>query len=181
MMRTFLLTVVLVLLAAAPLPGDDTVKPRETTESSTNGYVGKRVASFQGTALSGAVLYSKHHDARALIISFWGLNCGSCLDEMRALQPVYEELAGKGLKIWAVNTEDIGADEIRQGLRSRGMKVTFDIVPDPGLAITKNFTSWFIPVTVIVDSDGIVQYYKIGFNAADVDKIKAKVGALLAR
>jgi hypothetical protein len=100
---------------------------------------------------------------------------------MKALEPIYREFKDQGLKIWAINTEDIGAAEIKNGLAARNMELSYDILPDPGLEMSKNFTSWFIPVTVIVDSEGIVQYYKIGFNKADAEKIKAKVGALLAQ
>jgi peroxiredoxin len=100
---------------------------------------------------------------------------------MKALEPVYEEFQDRGLKVWAVNTEDITAQEIEKGLRMREFELTYDLVPDPGLKITKLFTNWFIPVTLIVDSEGIVQYYKVGFNEADAEKIKAKVGALLAQ
>ena len=159
----------------------EAIQPTETRESSTNNHVGRQVEPFTAVAVSGADLSSTDHKAKVLIISLWGLNCGSCLDEMKAFEPIYKEFRGQGLKIWAVNTEDINADEIQKGLRDRGMKLSYDLIPDPDLAITKIFTSWFIPVTVIVDSKGIVQYHKIGFNEKDADIIKAKVGVLLAR
>jgi peroxiredoxin len=157
------------------------VKPKETKDSSSNGYVGKPIAPFKALTTTGKDLSSTNHGAKVLIISLWGLNCASCLDEMKVLDPVYKEFHDRGLKIWAVNTEDITAQEIEKGLRMREFELSYDLVPDPGLKITKLFTSWFIPVTLIVDSEGIVQYYKVGFNEADAEKIKAKVGALLAR
>jgi peroxiredoxin len=159
----------------------ETVKPKETDKYSNNGYVGLPVAGFTGATTSGKVVSSGDFGGEVLIIDLWGLNCGSCLDEMKALEPIYREFKDQGLKIWAINTEDIGAQEIKNGLAARNMKVSYDLLVDPGLEISKNFTSWFIPVTVIVDSEGIVQYYKIGFNKADAAKIKAKVGALLAQ
>ena len=180
-MRLFFLTLVLVFASAVSGMGADVIKPKETKESILSGDVGNKIEPFTAVAVSGAELSSTDHGARALIISMWGLNCASCLDEMRALESIYEEFREQGLKIWAVNTEDIGAGEIEEGLRIREIELSYDLVPDPGLEITKIFTSWFIPVTVIVDSKGIVQYYKVGFNETDAEKIKAKVGALLVR
>jgi len=180
-MRTVILSISLVLLVSGACFGADITKPKETTESTTNGYVGKPVAAFEAVTVKGAPVSSSAHGAKALVISLWGLNCGSCLDEMRVLEPFYKEFKDQGLKIWAVNTEDIGKKEIEEGLRRKGVEVSYDLIPDPGLKVTKNFTSWFIPVTLIVDSEGIVQYYKVGFNEADFEKVKAKVGALLAR
>ncbi len=180
-MRTVFLSISLLLFAAASCLGADVVKPKETRDSFSDGYVGQPIAPFKALTTMGKELSSTNHGAKALIISLWGLSCASCLDEMRALEPIYEDFRDRGLRIWAVNTEDITAQEMEEGLRMRGFELSYDLIPDPGLDITKLFTSWFIPVTIIVDSEGIVQYYKIGFNDADAEKIKAKVEALLAR
>ena len=181
MRKTVLIVTTFVLLLGTSCAWAEATGPKETTTSSTNGHVGKAVAAFEGTTITGSKVSSTDFGGEVLIIDLWGLNCGSCLDEMKALEPIYRELKDQGLRIWAVNTEDIGAREIKEGLAARGMDLSFDLVVDPGLEISKNFTSWFIPVTVIVDRAGIVQYYKIGFNKADAEKIKAKVGVLLAQ
>jgi cytochrome c biogenesis protein CcmG/thiol:disulfide interchange protein DsbE len=180
-MRTVILSISLILFTSGACLGADIIKPKETTESPSNGYVGQPVAAFNAVTVNGVSLSSASHGAKALIITLWGLNCASCLDEMKALEPVYQTFRDRGLKIWAINTEDITAREIKKGLRIREFELTYDLISDPGLKITKFFTNWFIPVTLIVDSEGIVQYYKVGFNEADAEKIKAKVGALLAR
>jgi peroxiredoxin len=180
-MRTVILSISLILFASGACLGAEVVKPKETTESPSNGFVGQPVAAFNALTTEGASLSSDSHEAKALIITLWGLSCASCLDEMKALEPVYREYRDRGLKIWAINTEDIDAREIEKGLRIREFELTYDVIPDPGLRITKLFTNWFIPVTVIVDSEGIVQYYKIGFKESDAEIIKAKVGTLLSQ
>lgn len=153
-------------------------RPRETDRGLVNGHVGKTVAPFTGTTLSGRRVSSDDRP-KVLIIDLWGLNCGSCLDEMRALEGVYREYRDQGLEIWAVNTEDIPPAQIQEGLQQKRLQVSYDVLSDPGLAITRLFTSWFIPVTVIVDRNGVVQYYKIGYNENDMETIRAKVGNLL--
>ncbi|MDF1536566.1 MAG: TlpA disulfide reductase family protein [bacterium] len=180
-MRTHILTLAFLFTYSISCTAGDIVGPRETTVSSTNGHVGTAVAAFEGKTSSGKEVSSRNFGGEVLIIDLWGLNCGSCLEEMKALEPIYREYKDKGLRIWAVNTENIGAPEMKNGLAERKMEVSYDLLVDPDLEITKNFTSWFIPVTVIVDREGIVQYYKVGFNQADAEKIKAKVEALLAR
>ena len=180
-MRTVILSISLILFTSGACLGADVVKPKETTESPSNGFVGQSVAAFNAVTAAGVNISSDSHGAKALIITLWGLSCASCLDEMKALEPMYKEFRDRGLKIWAVNTEDIDAREIEKGLRIREFELTYDVIPDPGLKITQLFTNWFIPVTVIVDSEGIVQYYKIGFNESDAEIIRAKVGILLSR
>lgn len=179
-MSTCFLNFTLALVIATPCISADVVKPRETTESSVNGFTMEKVKPFTAVTVSGTVLSSSDHGGRVLIISLWGLTCGSCLEEMKALQPLYEEFSEQGLNIWAVNTEDISAGQIQNGLETREIEVSYDLIPDPGLKITKIFTNWFIPVTVIVDREGLVQYYKVGFNEADIEDIEAKVRVLIA-
>jgi peroxiredoxin len=145
---------------------------------SLNGYVGTRLNPFTRTATNGKVV-STDAMPRALILNLWGINCASCLVEMKAIEEVYQEFKDRGLEIWAVNTEEMSAEEIEAGMRKKGLKVSYDLVPDPGLAISRQFTSWFIPVTVIIDNQGVVQYYKVGFNIKNIETIRAKVGSLL--
>jgi len=180
-MRISSLTLALVLAAALCSQGAVPVNSGNSSGSPSDSYVGRQIVPFTAVSVSGAELSSTDHGASVLIISLWGINCASCLDEMKALESIYEEFRGRGLKIWAVNTEDIDPGEIVKSLRAREIEVSYDLVPDPGLVITRAFTNWFIPVTVIVDSEGIVQYHKAGFNETEAQQIKAKVGALLAR
>ena len=161
-------------------PGDSGAgTPKKTAVFSA--AIGDPVALFQGTTIQGKDITSARFGDNVLILTFWGLNCRSCLSEMQALQKLYDEFKGQGLLIWAINTEDISAQEIVNGLSARNIQISYELIADPGLNISRFFTSWFIPVTVIVDSEGTVEYYKIGFNEADIGKIKAKVGALLAQ
>jgi len=178
-MRAPILTFISFLFLGTACAGTGAILPRETEETRVEGYVGLPVAVFQARTTSGGQVSSKDFNGKVLLIDLWGLNCVSCLYEMRALEGLYEDYRDKGLVIWALNTEMIGAREILEGLRSRDVDVSYDLLMDPDLEITKKFTSWFIPVTVIVDSDGVVQYYKVGFKEADIKAIRAKVGVLL--
>lgn len=155
------------------------VIPRETEETRIEGYVGLPVAAFEAETTSGQKVSSKDFNGRVLVLGLWGLNCVSCLEEMKALEGIYRDYRDEGLVVWALNTEMIGPREITEGLKARGIEVSYDLLIDPDLAITKNFTSWFIPVTVIVDSNGLVQYYKVGFKDIDAEVIRTKVGVLL--
>jgi len=178
--RLTILTCAFLLALPLPARGAVPVNPENTGGSFAAQYVGKPVAPFTAIAVSGAELSSTRHGARALIISLWGINCASCLDEMKVLETLYEEYRDQGLKIWAVNAEDIDAAGIVNSLRSREVEVSYDLVPDPGQVITRAFTNWFIPVTVIVDREGIVQYHKAGFNETEARQIRAKVRDLLS-
>ena len=167
-------------LAAVPLDAE-TGKMEESTAGYEIGKspVGQPLIDFEGVTVDGTEVSSENMRGKVLLIDLWGVNCGSCLDEMKVLEPIYQEFKDKGLEIWAVNSEQIGADEVREGLEGKGLSVSYPLLLDKGLTITRIFTSWFIPVTVIVDRTGSVQYYKIGFNSSDEEKIRGVLGELL--
>lgn len=177
----FLALLILVSAAfAAPLHAD-AGKNEERSAGFVVGEdpVGQPLVDFEGVTVDGRVVSTEEMRGKVLLISLWGINCGSCIDEMKVLEPIYQEFGDRGLEIWAVNTEQMGSEEIRLGLEEKKVSVSYALLMDEGLTITRIFTSWFIPVTVIVDRKGTVQYYKIGFNSSDEEKIRGVVGELL--
>ena len=172
-----------VFLYGTPAPAGEPAIPVEKPVENggkglEDGYTGRQVPAFAASTTTGRTV-STGHPPKALIIDLWGLNCASCLEEMVALEAIYQEYRERGLEIWSVNAEDIGPDRIVAGLEKKGISVSYDLVVDPGLAVTHLFTRWFIPVTVVVDRAGTVQYYKVGFGKKDADRLKAKVEELL--
>ncbi|GBE15694.1 thiol-disulfide oxidoreductase ResA [bacterium BMS3Abin14] len=141
--------------------------------------VGKPLKNFSGVTVDGKKVSSTDMRGKVLLIELWGLNCGSCIEEMKALESIYHDFRDRGLVIFSVNTEQLDSGEIREGLRLKQLSISYPLLVDPDLEITRIFTSWFIPVTVIVDRGGIVQYYKIGFNDSDSGKVRRMLGKLL--
>jgi peroxiredoxin len=178
-MRIFLLAALLLTILGAPSVPAETDLPRETDQDLTEGYVGRPVVPFQSGTVTGGTVSSGDFRGRVLLLDLWGLNCVSCLEELKALEEIYGELHDRGLEVWGLNTEKATAREIVEGLASRGIQVSFPLLTDPDLEVTRQFTKWFIPVTVIVDEEGIIQYYKVGFKERDIKVIRGKVGVLL--
>ena len=178
-MRTLFICVILLVFSGAAFALPEADVPRETDEDRVEGYVGRRVVPFKAGTVSGKTVSSAHFGGRVLLIDLWGLNCVSCLDELRALEKVYRDYRDRGFVVWALNTEKAGAEEIVEGLEALEIQVSFPLLTDPELRVTRQFTKWFIPVTVIVDGNGIIQYYKVGFKEQDIEAIRSKVGVLL--
>ena len=89
----------LFLFASLACVGAEGVKPRETKEAASDGYVGLPVPVFNAVTVSGEAVSSTEHGARALVIDLWALTCASCLEEMKVLEPIYRELGERGLRV----------------------------------------------------------------------------------
>lgn len=141
--------------------------------------VGKPLQDFETITVTGRKVAAREVRGRVLLIDLWGISCWSCLEEMKALGPVYRDLSGKGLEVWAVNTDNMEAEEILGRLEKIGIQVSFPVLLDPDGRITGLFTSRFVPVTVIVDRNGIVRFYKVGFKESDMGIITETLLELL--
>ncbi|NOY86032.1 MAG: TlpA family protein disulfide reductase [Deltaproteobacteria bacterium] len=176
-----LLMISLQMAAAGILNADPSEQKRKEMAELVIGEdpVGKPLKDFSGVTVDGQNVSSTDMRGKVLLIDLWGVNCGSCLDEMKALEGIYHDFRDLGLVVWAVNTEQHDGEEIRGGLQLKQMSISYTLLVDPELEITRIFTSWFIPVTVIVDRKGIVQYYKIGFSDSDSAEVRGILGELL--
>jgi len=142
--------------------------------------VGRPVPSFSAVTLDGATLSPDQARGKVLIIQLWGVNCGSCLEEMAFFDSsLYPSLKGKGLEIWGVNADQVNEKILRPEMDRVKAKAGYPLLADPKGKVSGLFTTWFIPVTVIVDTQGIVKYYKVGFSPADQEKVRAQVESLL--
>lgn len=183
LIATLLLLTISLQMAAAGLLNADPVEEIKRKEMAKivigEDPVGKPLKDFSGVTVDGQNVSSTDMRGKVLLIDLWSVNCGSCLDEMKALEGIYHDFRDLGLVVWAVNTEQHDGEEIRGGLQLKQMSISYTLLVDPELEITRIFTSWFIPVTVIVDRKGIVQYYKIGFSDSDSAEVRGILGELL--
>ena len=141
--------------------------------------VGNPLPDFTGVTISGEEVDSSEMRGTVLLINLWGINCWSCLEEMKALQTFYPELRDKGFEVWAVNSDKLGPEQIIEGLKKKNIIVAYPVLPDLGLIITGKFTTTYVPVSVIVNKEGIVRFYKIGFKSSDIEEIRGKIEELL--
>jgi peroxiredoxin len=145
-----------------------------------DGMVGFPVPPFAALASDGRRIDTNSCRGKVLLIQLWGVNCSSCLEEMSFLEAdIYPRYRDRGLVIWGVNADQIGRDAMVAGLARIKASASYPLVVDPVGEITRLFTTWFIPVTVLVDTRGVVQYYKIGFNQADRETVRSRIESLL--
>ncbi len=168
------------LSACATRPCSPPVEFSETQPPPGDGMVGNAVPAFSALTISGDRVDPASCRGKVLLIQLWGVNCASCLEEMAFFESdIYPRYRDRGLVIWGVNADQIARDSVVAGMARVKASASYPVVVDPDGAVTRIFTTWFIPVTVLVDTRGIVQYYKVGFNQADRDVVRARVESLL--
>ena len=95
-----------------------------------------------------------------VLINFWATWCVPCGQEMPYLQEIYDIYTPKGLKFLSVDFGE-SADKVRGYLADRNL--TFPVLLDLDKKVTTDkYPLQYVPTTLLVDEDGIIQKITIG-------------------
>jgi peroxiredoxin len=144
--------------------------------------VGAPSFDFTATSLAGEdVRLSAFAGRKVVLLQFWGIRCRPCLDEIDFLGGLQQQYGSQGLQVIGVNTDQVAGDRLATAMRARDLDLPYPIVLDPGLRIAQRYTSSFIPVTVLIDVDGVVQAVHTGYTRGLDTTISGEVEGLLER
>ena len=92
-------------------------------------------------------------------VHFWASWCGPCRKEMPAIQKVIEQMQGKPIAFYIVNTAE-DEDTIFEFLASTASELE-TLMDRDGLA-TEAWQPRGLPATYLVDPEGIIRYQALG-------------------
>lgn len=108
---------------------------------------------------------SKIAQPHVIVLSFWATWCQPCKIEIPLLTGLEKEFAGKPVKIFLVNTQemaDVTEDTVRAVYRGRGYSLQCLI--DASGRFARNYTVRGLPMIVVIDQDGIVRKVNRGYH-----------------
>ena len=89
------------------------------------------------------------------IINFWATWCAFCIDEMPDLEAAHQALGGD-VRFVGVDREDPNIEQALELAQETG--VTYELVRDPDASYFRAVKGRGMPLTVLVDENGIIQF-----------------------
>jgi peroxiredoxin len=127
--------------------------------------VGDKAPDFTTKDIDGGtVKLSSFKGQKVIMLNFWGIRCGSCIEEMPYLEAMYQKYKDKPVAFLGVDTDGVNGDIIRGALSDLKLKVSYPLLLDEEFAITDIYTNFLVPLTIVIDRDGIIQYIHTGFE-----------------
>lgn len=150
-MKTTLLslTALAALVLTSPIvrAADDEKKDKKDKASETASE--HKLSEFKvGTYLSGPEVTDSSLEGKAVIMEFWGINCGPCLAAMPHLNDLDRKYGKKGLVIIGAHAQDGTDEQVIE--KAKGLKVKFTITK--GAHSPVQFSG--IPKSFIFDATG---------------------------
>ena len=122
--------------------------------------VGVKVPSFNLERLGdNGSISNKVIENSVTIVIFWATWCPACISTHPRLSKFVEE--NKSIKVLAVSNED--RDDVLA--YSKKYKYAFNIFLDKSKDFIKFFTVSAIPMTVVIDKNGVIQHISLGAGA----------------
>ena len=162
MLRTRLALLILMMLPA--------------TVSGADLFVGDRAKNFTLKSNQGENLRLSEQRGQIIFLTFWAEWCGTCKQQLKDLESLYQTHRDKGFQVWAISLD---TDTREADLNARGMGLTFPVLYDNEHAIAKAYDVDDLPTAVIVDRDGIIRYVKEDYKPKTLNAYKSQVATLV--
>ena len=109
-------------------------------------------------------------------MNFWARWAGDSRLEIAALEQINATYHRAGLVVLGVSVDE---DERRAGEFAHALGVSYPILFDTGAKLGQDYQLKDLPVTVLVDRNGVVRYASVGFKRGDERTVLDRVRDLL--
>lgn len=137
--------------------------------------LGQPAPDFALRSWQGENVRLSEHLGEVVLINFWTTWCGPCRQEMPLLDGIYGKYRRAGLVLISVNLdEQANLDAARE--MATTLKIGYPVLFDAHKEVSRAFQASTMPLTVLIDREGVVRYisegYKVGYEARYTDKLR---------
>ena len=131
--------------------------------SCDSSLLSQKAPDFTLPTLTGANITLSELEGTLVVINFWATNCPYCLEELPYFEAVAQGSEG-AIKVIAINVgQSLSTVQTFFGEYEPTMIVALDTNGEVFVSYSEGDNSrMYIPFTLFVDSEGIVQYIKVG-------------------
>ena len=146
------------------------------TSIASSGLAGQVAPDFVLKSSTGENLRLSEHRGDVVMINFWATWCGPCRQEMPLLDDLYSRYERVGFSLLGVNIDD---DSRRAMQMIEDLGVNFPVLFDEAKEVSKLYEVEAMPVTILVDREGVVRHVHHGYKPGYEDKYLTEIRALL--
>jgi len=133
------------------------------TLSCSSSLLSQKAPDFTLPTMTGANITLSELEGTPVVLNFWATTCGHCLVELPYFEAVAQESGGE-IKVIAI---DVGQSASTVQTFFGDYEPTMIVALDNNGEVFVNYSQednsrGWIPITFLIDSEGIVQYIKIG-------------------
>jgi peroxiredoxin len=101
---------------------------------------------------------------KVVFIHFWVSSCSYCVKEMCTLESFSRRHHAEGVRAFSINAGETRHSAMRY---TENLKISYPILLDPDLSVTKSYGVSGVPTTYILDREGVLIFKILGEITAD--------------
>ncbi len=137
---------------------------------------GQVAPDFVLRSATGENLRLSEYRGDVVLINFWATWCGPCRQEMPLLNDLYGRYQRVGFNLLGVNIDE---DSRRAMQMVQELGVNFPVLFDENKEVSKLYDIEAMPVTILVDREGIVRHVHHGYKPGYEEKYLTEIRSLL--
>jgi peroxiredoxin len=138
--------------------------------------VGKPAPAWELKDLDGKTHKLADYKGQVVVLDFWYRGCGWCMKAMPQVNRLAADFKGQPVAVLAMCTD---ADEKDARLVAEKMKLTYPVLRAQG--VPEKYKVQAYPTLIVIDPEGIVREFHVGYSATLHDDITKLVRGLLAK
>jgi peroxiredoxin len=111
------------------------------------------------------------------LLTFWGIACGPCRAEIPHLKYLQTKLASQGFQVVAINGYNESAAEVAQFMEAN--QINYTVLVQGKSVARETYKVGAYPTAFLIDREGRVVNYFIGFDEGDEASLEARIRELL--
>lgn len=176
-----------IVLAAIHFIGKNNDKPaaieNTTAAADTTTYVvaGDTAPDFTVEMLDGGTTTLSALRGKVVLLNFWATWCPPCNQELRALpEKIIKRFGGNpDFVLLPISREEKRETVLQKMEELKGEGISFPVGIDPERKIYSKYALQTIPRNFLIDKEGKVALYTIGFEKEEFDALADKIEELL--
>jgi peroxiredoxin len=108
--------------------------------------------SFTLSKLAGRTLHLSDYRGKVVLLNFWASFCTPCLEEMPALEALWQDYREQGFVVLAIAADRGSIDPVRHFVEAGNY--SFPIPLDPDGSVRKQYEVMALPTTYLIGRDG---------------------------
>ena len=132
---------------------------------------------FTITTLEGRPTHLREFRGKLVLLNFWATWCAPCLHEMPSMERLYQTFKQTDFVLLAVSMDRQGEEVAKPFVNN--LQLTFPILLDRTLEVSRQYSVRGLPTTYLIDPDGLLIGVVIGARDWYKTEAKALIAGLL--
>jgi len=137
----------------------------------------QQAKDFNVAALEGGKLRLADLKGKVVFLNLWATWCAPCMEEMPAMERLWQRYKDQGLVVIALSMDSAGAKVVKPFMEQA--KYTYRVGLDPKMEIAQLYGARSVPSTFIIDRSGVLRAIALGPREWDSRASFAYFDALL--